>query len=181
MTSAAGAGAWHHGAQITGRESQPVPAVPAPAAGTAAHGASIAGRPARQLAAGATGPPRTSDRQCPAAGAPPKYGTAAARRAAQGLAAAPPASLPAMQRLKSVDFYRKLPTDLTEATLSGAAISIATTVIILFLLGAVSMRTAPARPAAAQPFPPTRCGPLPLGSTCPGSCMVCCISHVAVL
>lgn len=86
-----------------------------------------------------------------------------------------------MQRLKSVDFYRKLPTDLTEATLSGAAISIATTVIILFLLGAVSMRTAPARPAAAQPFPPTRCGPLPLGSTCPGSCMVCCISHVAVL
>lgn len=50
-----------------------------------------------------------------------------------------------MQRLKSVDFYRKLPNDLTEATLSGAAISIATTFIILFLLGAV--RTAP--PAAA--------------------------------
>jgi hypothetical protein len=42
-----------------------------------------------------------------------------------------------LQRLKSVDFYRKLPTDLTEATLSGAAISIATTFIILFLLGAV--------------------------------------------
>ncbi len=36
-----------------------------------------------------------------------------------------------------MDFYRKLPTDLTEATLSGAAISIATTFIILFLLGAV--------------------------------------------
>jgi hypothetical protein len=47
-----------------------------------------------------------------------------------------------LQRLKSVDFYRKLPTDLTEATLSGAAISIATTFIILFLLGAV--RTTPA-------------------------------------
>lgn len=42
-----------------------------------------------------------------------------------------------MQRLKSVDFYRKLPTDLTEATLSGAAISIVTTLLILFLLGAV--------------------------------------------
>lgn len=42
-----------------------------------------------------------------------------------------------LQRLKSVDFYRKLPTDLTEATLSGAAISIVTTVVILFLLGAV--------------------------------------------
>ncbi|KAI7844497.1 hypothetical protein COHA_001856 [Chlorella ohadii] len=41
-----------------------------------------------------------------------------------------------LARLKSVDFYRKLPTDLTEATLSGAAISIATTFIILFLLGA---------------------------------------------
>lgn len=36
-----------------------------------------------------------------------------------------------------VDFYRKLPTDLTEATLSGATISIATTFLILFLLGAV--------------------------------------------
>lgn len=41
------------------------------------------------------------------------------------------------QRLKAVDFYRKLPTDLTEATLSGAVISIATAVFILFLLGAV--------------------------------------------
>lgn len=41
------------------------------------------------------------------------------------------------QRLKSVDFYRKLPTDLTEATLSGATISIVTTLLILFLLGAV--------------------------------------------
>lgn len=55
---------------------------------------------------------------------------------------APPPRRPArrlasLQRLKSVDFYRKLPTDLTEATLSGAAISIATTFIILFLLGAV--------------------------------------------
>lgn len=36
-----------------------------------------------------------------------------------------------------MDFYRKLPTDLTEATLSGAAISIVTTLLILFLLGAV--------------------------------------------
>ncbi|PSC73593.1 disulfide-isomerase 5-4 [Micractinium conductrix] len=42
----------------------------------------------------------------------------------------------ALSRLKSVDFYRKLPTDLTEATLSGATISIATTFLILFLLGA---------------------------------------------
>lgn len=49
-----------------------------------------------------------------------------------------------LQRLKSVDFYRKLPTDLTEATLSGAAISIATTFIILFLLGAVWRGGAPA-------------------------------------
>ena len=47
---------------------------------------------------------------------------------------------PRLQRLKSVDFYRKLPTDLTEATLSGATISIATTFLILFLLGAVRRR-----------------------------------------
>ena len=39
-----------------------------------------------------------------------------------------------------MDFYRKLPTDLTEATLSGATISIATTFLILFLLGAVRRR-----------------------------------------
>ena len=58
-------------------------------------------------------------------------------------------SRPALQRLKSVDFYRKLPTDLTEATLSGAAISIATTFIILFLLGAVRAAAAAAAAAAS--------------------------------
>jgi hypothetical protein len=42
---------------------------------------------------------------------------------------------------------RKLPTDLTEATLSGAAISIATTFIILFLLGAVRFQLAASQPS----------------------------------
>ena len=85
-----------------------------------------------------------------------------------------------------MDFYRKLPTDLTEATLSGAAISIATTFIILFLLGAVRGAKGPppppcaasaacrlatppeallcaasAPPAAAHPHLPAACFPLP--------------------
>jgi len=114
--------------------------------------------PARQLVPAALGPRRGGDRQCPAPGSPPKYGAAAAALPCRPRL--PPAFLrpcPAAQRLKSVDFYRKLPTDLTEATLSGAAISIATTFIILFLLRAVRMRTAPAAapPPAALP-PPAR-------------------------
>ena len=38
-------------------------------------------------------------------------------------------------RFKSVDFYRKIPRDLTEATLSGAGISIIAAVILAFLVG----------------------------------------------
>eukprot|EP00887_Chlorella_sp_A99_P005644 scaffold1.g5644.t1 len=40
-----------------------------------------------------------------------------------------------LRRLKSVDFYRKIPTDLSEASVSGAILSVAATVLILFLLG----------------------------------------------
>ena len=41
-----------------------------------------------------------------------------------------------LQKLKSVDFYRKIPADLTEATLAGASISVAAAVFIVFLLTA---------------------------------------------
>jgi hypothetical protein len=37
------------------------------------------------------------------------------------------------QRLKSFDMYRKLPSDLTEPTLSGAVVSIVSSVIMLIL------------------------------------------------
>ncbi len=40
-------------------------------------------------------------------------------------------------RLKSIDFFKKLPSDLTEATLTGAWISIAAAVIMVFLFAAV--------------------------------------------
>jgi hypothetical protein len=39
-----------------------------------------------------------------------------------------------LSRLRSVDFYRKLPTDLTEATLTGAWLSIAASVLMSTLL-----------------------------------------------
>ena len=54
----------------------------------------------------------------------------------------PPRSL---SRLKSVDFYKKIPTDLTEATLTGAWLSIAASIIMAMLLVLVS------GPGAARP------------------------------
>jgi hypothetical protein len=43
-----------------------------------------------------------------------------------------------LSRLKSVDFYKKIPSDLTEATLTGAWLSIAASVIMSSLLVLVS-------------------------------------------
>lgn len=40
-----------------------------------------------------------------------------------------------LQKLKAVDFYRKIPTDLTEATVAGASISLVAAVSIVLLLG----------------------------------------------
>lgn len=37
-------------------------------------------------------------------------------------------------KLKSVDFFRKLPSDLTEATLTGASLSVVATIVMIFLL-----------------------------------------------
>lgn len=39
-------------------------------------------------------------------------------------------------KLKGVDFYRKIPTDLTEGSLSGAALSIAAAIVMIVLFGA---------------------------------------------
>ncbi|KAJ9568009.1 hypothetical protein OSB04_003975 [Centaurea solstitialis] len=38
-------------------------------------------------------------------------------------------------RIKSVDFFRKIPRDLTEASLSGAGLSIVAAVTMMFLFG----------------------------------------------
>jgi hypothetical protein len=38
-------------------------------------------------------------------------------------------------KLKSVDFYRKIPRDLTEASLSGAGLSIVAALFMMFLFG----------------------------------------------
>ncbi|KAG6755421.1 hypothetical protein POTOM_041243 [Populus tomentosa] len=38
-------------------------------------------------------------------------------------------------KLKSVDFYRKIPRDLTEASLSGAGLSIVAALAMMFLFG----------------------------------------------
>lgn len=41
-----------------------------------------------------------------------------------------------LSKLKGADFFRKIPSDLTEATLAGASISVTAALVILFLLGA---------------------------------------------
>lgn len=50
-----------------------------------------------------------------------------------------------LSRLKSVDFYKKIPTDLTEATLTGAWLSIAASVIMSLLLVLVGVDLMSAR------------------------------------
>jgi hypothetical protein len=42
-------------------------------------------------------------------------------------------------KLKSIDFYRKIPRDLTEASLSGAGISIIAALWMVFLFGMVTL------------------------------------------
>lgn len=56
---------------------------------------------------------------------------------AASLGMAPPRSL---SRLRSVDFYKKIPSDLTEATLTGAWLSIVASIIMSTLLVLVSAR-----------------------------------------
>jgi hypothetical protein len=41
-------------------------------------------------------------------------------------------------KIKSIDFYRKIPRDLTEASLSGAGISIIAALWMVFLFGMVT-------------------------------------------
>jgi hypothetical protein len=41
-------------------------------------------------------------------------------------------------KLKSVDFYRKIPRDLTEASLSGGGLSIIAAFFMMFLFGMVA-------------------------------------------
>jgi hypothetical protein len=45
-----------------------------------------------------------------------------------------------LAKLKGVDFFRKIPTDLTEATLAGASISVTAAAVIIMLLSAVRGR-----------------------------------------
>jgi len=40
-----------------------------------------------------------------------------------------------LKSLKAIDFFRKIPTDLTEATLSGASISLIAAFVMTFLFG----------------------------------------------